>query len=156
MQHAFRLSKQTRSLTSLVSKAASVTPPEYSPGHLHLNNQHSTNKGWQRNPRCQALIMRILLAQVERVCWYQCDVSALSVAKAVVQVCGVMIWLRVYVYVCMCVCLLICCDTLYSVLSEYLPFGLVTWNTVFMCLKMEVLEHEDRTNNEQQVAYSKL
>ena len=28
--------------------------------------------------------------------------------------------------VCICVCVLICCDSLHSVLSEYLPFVLVT------------------------------
>ena len=35
--------------------------------------------------------MCILLAQVKRVCWYQCDVFALSDVKAVVKDCGVMI-----------------------------------------------------------------
>jgi len=66
----------------------------------------------------------ILLAQVKRVCWKQCDVSALSDIKAVVRDCGVMVLLRVYmcVFVCARVCVLICCDSLHSVLSEYLPF----------------------------------
>jgi len=33
--YAFRLTKQTRSLTGLVSKTTSITPLVYSPGHLH-------------------------------------------------------------------------------------------------------------------------
>jgi hypothetical protein len=97
--YAFRLTKQTRTVTGLVSKTASITPLVYSPGHLHLNSQH-TNNGWQGILRCQALIVCILLAQVKRVCWYQCDVSAFSDVMAVVQDCGVMLWLRV----CVCVC----------------------------------------------------
>jgi len=50
--------------------------------------------------------MCILLAQVNRVCWYQCDVSAFSDLKAVVPVCGVIVGLRV------CVCVLVCFDLL--------------------------------------------
>jgi hypothetical protein len=43
--------------------------------------------------------MCILLAQVKGICWYQCDVSVLSVVKAVVQDCGVMI-MTTCLYVC--------------------------------------------------------
>ena len=148
IMYAFRLTQRTRPLTGLVWKTTSITPLVYSLGHLHLNGQHehqqrlttlSTFLG-PDNVYIAGAGETSMLVSVWRVSlfWREggsayCELSDLTVR--------------------LCACAL---ASLYSVLSEYLSFVLVMWNTVFMCLKMEVLEHEDRTNNKQQLSYPKL